>query len=89
MFQVKWFNTKKGFGFVTNESGTDYFCHHTDINVQGFKYLKAGEYVSGTVGDMEKGKVKVINIGPPVPWGKLMCQIDVERFQKDDDTGDA
>jgi len=83
MYQVKWFNKKKGFGFVSDESAKEYFCHHTDINIQGFKYLKAGEFISGTLGTTDKGKVKVVNIGPPIVWGKLMCQIDSERFQKE------
>ncbi len=84
MFQVKWFNTKKGFGFVTDESGKDYFCYFSDINLPGFKYLKAGEYVSGTVEKMGGDKVKVVNIGPPVPWGKLMCQLDNERYHHEE-----
>ena len=69
MFQVKWFNKKKGFGFVSDESAQEYFCHHTDININGFKYLKSGEYISGTVGTMDKGKVKVV----PGCWCPGMC----------------
>lgn len=76
MFQVKWFNKRKGFGFVLDETGNEYFCHHSDISITGYKYLRAGEYVSGEVVNMEDNKKKLSNIRPPVPWGTLMCQVD-------------
>jgi len=77
MFQVKWFNKKKGFGFVVDETGNEYFCHHSDISITGFKYLRAGEYVSGSIVNIDGGKKKLSNIGPPVEWGTLMCQVEV------------
>lgn len=77
MYQVKWFNKRKGFGFVVDETGSEYFCHHSDISITGYKYLRAGEYVSGEVVNMDGNKKKLSNILPPVPWGSLMCQVDV------------
>lgn len=79
MFQVKWFNKKKGFGFVVDETDKEYFCHHSDINITGYKYLRPGEYITGKLEKIEDGKVKLSQIGPPVKWGKLMCQVDIER----------
>ena len=77
MFQVKWFNKKKGYGFAVNSTGEELFCHHSDIKVDGYKYLKRGEYVNGVRVKMEDGKCKVGEISPPMTSGKLMC--DVER----------
>ena len=79
MYQVKWFNKKKGYGFVVDETDTEYFCHHTDITVDGYKYLRAGEYVMGDLVDMDDGKRKLSKIRAPVSWGKLQCQLTITK----------
>ncbi|MGD8970303.1 MAG: cold-shock protein [Desulfobacterales bacterium] len=50
---VKWFNEKKGYGFIESEDGTDVFVHHSGINATGFKTLHEGERVTF---DIEKGQ---------------------------------
>jgi CspA family cold shock protein len=50
---VKWFNEKKGYGFIEQEDGTDVFVHHTGINGSGFKTLAEGDRVTF---DVEKGQ---------------------------------
>ena len=42
---VKWFNEKKGYGFIEQEDGPDVFVHHSGINAVGFKTLNEGEQV--------------------------------------------
>lgn len=37
---VKWFNSEKGFGFISSETGTDVFAHFSEIKVDGSKLLK-------------------------------------------------
>ena len=39
---VKWFNEKKGYGFIEQEDGPDVFVHHTGINASGFRTLNEG-----------------------------------------------
>lgn len=53
--KVKWFDNKKGFGFIEQESGRDVFVHHTSIAGQGFKTLNEGEVVNFEIVESEKG----------------------------------
>jgi CspA family cold shock protein len=52
---VKWFNDKKGFGFIEQEKGEDVFVHHTAIKGHGFKSLAEGDRVSFDVEQGRKG----------------------------------
>ena len=52
---VKWFNAKKGFGFITDENGTDVFVHYSALNMDGFKVLDEGDKVEFEVVTGEKG----------------------------------
>ena len=52
---VKWFNEKKGFGFISREDGDDVFVHHTSIQAEGFKTLREGQEVEFEVQDGPKG----------------------------------
>jgi CspA family cold shock protein len=52
---VKWFNEKKGFGFIAQEDGNDVFVHHSAINMAGFKSLDDGDHVSFDVVEGDRG----------------------------------
>ena len=52
---VKWFNAKKGYGFISDEQGNDVFVHLSALNMGGFKELKDGERVEFEVTEGEKG----------------------------------
>ena len=50
---VKWFDDRKGYGFIEQEDGPDVFVHHSGINSTGFKSLSEGDSVTF---DVEQGK---------------------------------
>lgn len=53
---VKWFNSEKGFGFISPDGGgQDLFVHHSEIKTQGFASLDEGQKVEFTVGQGKKG----------------------------------
>ena len=58
---VKWFNEKKGFGFIKREKDTDLFVHHSQIQMKGFKTLREGEKVRFELGK-NKGKLCAVNV---------------------------
>lgn len=52
---VKWFNSEKGYGFITTEEGEDIFAHFSQIQKEGFKSLEEGEKVEFEVVEGQKG----------------------------------
>ena len=88
---VKWFNSQKGFGYITLKSGPltgeDIFTHHSAIVLQDekYKYLVAGEYVHITVMDCNKEgfKYQANLVCAPCENGQLMCEIRSQRKPRD------
>lgn len=52
---VKWFNAKKGFGFLERDNGDDVFVHFSAIQTDGFRTLNEGDKVNFDIVDGEKG----------------------------------
>ena len=52
---VKWFNSEKGFGFITAENGNDVFVHFSAIQGDGFKTLEEGQTVTFDVEEGQRG----------------------------------
>lgn len=88
--QVKWFNAKSGFGFVTvmegENKGKDIFVHQSGVKTskEQFRYLVEGEYVEMEVSEKEKGEHKheIKNVRG-VLGGKLMCEVRNECERKE------
>ena len=53
--KVKWFNERKGFGFIEQEGGKDLFVHHTAITGEGFRTLSEGQRVRFEIEETPKG----------------------------------
>lgn len=53
---VKWFNRKRGFGFITPEDGgDDLFVHHSEVKMDGYAKLEEGQAVEYEIGEGKKG----------------------------------
>ena len=58
---VKWFDPVKGYGFIAGDEGKEYFVHHSNILMNGFRLLEAGQKVSYQVETTEKG-IMAVNV---------------------------
>ena len=56
---VKWFDERKGYGFIEQEDGPDVFVHYSGINGNGFKSLGEGDRVSFEIEQGKKGPAAV------------------------------
>jgi cellular nucleic acid-binding protein len=64
--RVKWFNSTKGFGFITpDDKSDDLFVHQTSIHAEGFRSLRDGEAVEFTVEEDPNGRTKALNVTGP------------------------
>jgi CspA family cold shock protein len=52
---VKWFNNKKGYGFINEENGRDIFVHFSSIDMEGYKSLNEGEQVTFDIEESARG----------------------------------
>ena len=56
---VKWFNERKGYGFIAQKEGPDVFVHYSGINGDGFKSLQEGDRVTFEIEEGGKGPAAV------------------------------
>lgn len=57
--KVKWFDSKKGYGFILTDEGREIFVHYSGIVAEGFKALTEGQAVEFEIGSNEKGEQAV------------------------------
>jgi len=61
--KVKWFNEKKGYGFISSDNGEDLFVHFSEIEASGFKTLSQDQRVSFEIKKGDKG-LQAVNVRP-------------------------
>ncbi|MBD5548116.1 MAG: cold shock domain-containing protein [Lachnospiraceae bacterium] len=59
---VKWFNSQKGYGFITDSEGKDVFVHHSSIIMDGFRYLKEDDIVNFELGAGNDGREQAVDV---------------------------
>lgn len=59
---IKWFNNRKGYGFITGEDGTDVFVHYSGINGDGYRTLAAGQNVSYDITTGTNDRTIAVNV---------------------------
>lgn len=59
---TKWFDAKKGSGFITDQDGVDYYVHFSEIQMDGFRKLKNGQEVSFEAGEDEEHRCIAKNV---------------------------
>jgi CspA family cold shock protein len=59
---VKWFDEKKGYGFISREGGDDLFVHFSEIQMDGFKTLEEGQSVIFDITEGKEGKPQASNV---------------------------
>ncbi|MEK7477164.1 MAG: cold shock domain-containing protein [Candidatus Coatesbacteria bacterium] len=64
--KVKWFNDKKGYGFIAQEGGRDVFVHYSNVKGEGYKSLAEGQDVMFEIVDGPKGPqaINVVKASP-------------------------
>ena len=63
---IKWFDLRKGYGFVTDYEGKDVFIHYTDIQMENYRYFNEGDIVNFHVVVGGDGRKRAIHVKPVV-----------------------
>ncbi len=78
---VKWFNTQKGYGFITDSEGNDVFVHHKQIKIGSFRFFQEGDIVSFELGEKPgNSRIQAVNVEPVITIDMVECALKKEGF---------
>jgi len=77
---VKWFDTKKGYGFITDSEGKDVFVHHSNIVMNGFRHLNEDDIVEFERGTGKDGREQAISVQPILTMKMVKDSLRKENF---------
>lgn len=78
---VKWFNYQKGYGFIIDSEGKDYFFHHSSIQMEGFRTLNEGDIVEFELGNDATGREQAVNVQPVLTRKMVRYALKNENLQ--------
>lgn len=78
---VKWFNAKKGYGFITDSNGADVFVHQTQIQMGGFRTLNEGDIVDFEIGTTDtSNRTQAINVQPVITLNMVKRALHKDNY---------
>lgn len=85
---TKWFNAQKGYGFIVGEDGAEYFAHQTQIKMDGFRTLDAGDVVEFDIRSEEKG-IAAVDVLPVLTLGMMKQKAAKEHLYLEESPADG
>lgn len=76
----KWFDNQKGYGFLTDSDGKDVFVHHSNIVMDGFRYLNEDDVVNFELGVGNDERQQAVNVRPVLTMGMIEDSLKEENL---------
>lgn len=77
---VKWFNSQKGYGFITDSEGKDHFVHYSNIIMDKFRYLDEDDFVNFELGACNDGRQQAVNVQPVLTMKMIKDSLKEENL---------
>ena len=77
---VKFFNVKRGYGFITDTEEKDHFFHHSSIKMKGFHTLDEGDIVDFELGLGTTDKEQAVNVSPIITRKMVSHELSKEKL---------
>lgn len=77
---VKFFDKKKGWGYIKADDGEEYFFHYSQIQMEGHKSLDSGDIVSFEVSEDENNRIHAINVQPVLTLAMVLHELKKDKL---------